>query len=105
VKEQNKMSKSIAEEILEPLELIQKKLVKLSKESREIAVSYQRVEEISIELDGALSFLRKELEAFYPDEEEDDCPNCGGKGCIVVPDGEDDVAYEQCQCSDTNLGT
>jgi hypothetical protein len=99
------MAKSIAEEIVEPLELVQKKLVRLSNEAKEIPVNRQRVYDIAAELNGALSFLRKELEAFYPDEEEDDCPNCGGKGCIVVPDGEDDVAYEQCQCSDTNLGT
>jgi hypothetical protein len=98
----NKMAKSIAEEIVEPLELVQKKLVKLSKESREIAVSYHRVEEIATELDGALSFLRKELEGFYSESIPDEewwCGSCGGKGYVAVADGEDEIAYEPCGCS------
>ena len=95
------MSKSIAEEIMEPLEIILKKLVRLSNESIDVAVSQQRVFDIAQEMDAALSFVQRELESFYPDEEPEDCPNCGGKGSVAVPDGEEEIAYEPCPCSDT----
>ena len=97
------MSKSIAEEIMEPLEIILKKLVRFSNDSVEVAVSQQRVFEIAQEMDAALSFVQRELESFYPDEEPEDCPNCGGKGSVAVPDGEEEIAYEPCPCSDTRL--
>ena len=98
-------NQSIAEEIMEPLEIILKKLVKLSNETQEIPVNSQRVYDIAAEMDAALSFVRRELESFDPDEEEEECGNCGGKGSVAVPDGEWEVAYEPCPCSDTNLGT
>jgi hypothetical protein len=97
------MSKSIAEEIMAPLEIILKKLVRLSNDSVEVAVSQQRVFEIAQEMDAALSFVQRNVESFYPDEEEDDCPNCGGKGSVAVPDGEEEIAYEPCPCSDMRL--
>ena len=96
-------NQSIAEEIMEPLEIILKKLVKLSNETQEIPVNSQRVYDIAAEMDAALSFVRRELESFYPDEDEEEevCGNCGGKGSVAVPDGEDEIAYEPCPCSDT----
>ena len=101
--EDDKMSKSIAEEIMEPLEIVWRELVRLSNESMEIPISQQRVFTLAQEMDAALSFVQRELESFYPDEEPEDCPNCGGKGSVAVPDGEDEIAYEPCPCSDTRL--
>jgi hypothetical protein len=98
-----KMAKSIAEEIMEPLENVWRELVRLSNETYEIPVDRQRVYNIAAEMDAALSFLQRELESFYPDEDEEEevCGNCGGKGSVAVPDGEDEIAYEPCPCSDT----
>ena len=97
------MSKSIAEEIMKPLEIVLGKLVRLSKDSIEIPVNQTRVHELVREMDSVLTFVRRELESFYPVEEEADCPNCGGKGSVAVPDGEEEIAYEPCPCSDTRL--
>ena len=97
------MAKSIAEEIMEPLDIVWRKLVRLSNETRDVPVSSQRVFDIAAEMDAAMSFVQRELESFYPDEEPEDCPNCGGKGSVAVADGEEEIAYEPCPCSDTRL--
>ena len=95
------MAKSIAEEIMEPLDIVWRKLVRLSNETKDVPVSSQRVFDIAAEMDAAMSFVQRNLEGFYPDEEPEDCPNCGGKGSVAVPDGEEEIAYEPCPCSDT----
>ena len=97
------MAKSIAEEIMEPLEIVLSKLIRLSNDSVEVAVNQTRVHEIASEMDAAMSFVQRELESFYPDEEPEDCPNCGGKGSVAVPDGEEEIAYEPCPCSDARI--
>ena len=60
------MSKSIAEEIMEPLEIILKKLIRLSNDSVEVAVSQTRVHEIAQEMDAAGMGIEQEQETEMP---------------------------------------
>jgi hypothetical protein len=60
--------KSTAEQIVEPLEIVWQKLVRLSKETYDLPIDSNSVYAIAQEMDAALSFLRRNIEGILESE-------------------------------------